>query len=64
KEKLDKSAEKITEFLATHQEKTGSKGKPRLFTSNDFHLTLFSVCLYTFDNVLQNIAKWFNKKEM
>jgi hypothetical protein len=28
KEKLDKSAEKITEFLATHQEKTGSKGKP------------------------------------
>ena len=28
KEKLDKSAAKITEFLATHQEKTGSKGKP------------------------------------
>ena len=28
KEKLDKSAEKITTFLATHQEKTGSKGKP------------------------------------
>jgi hypothetical protein len=28
KEKLDKSAEKITEYLATHQEKTGSKGKP------------------------------------
>jgi hypothetical protein len=28
KEKLDKSAEKITKFLATHQEKTGSKGKP------------------------------------
>jgi hypothetical protein len=25
---LDKSAEKITEYLATHQEKTGSKGKP------------------------------------
>ena len=28
KEKLDKSAEKITMFLATHEEKTGSKGKP------------------------------------
>ena len=28
KEKLDKSAEKITEFLATNEEKTGSKGKP------------------------------------
>ena len=28
KEKLDKSADKITTFLATHQEKTGSKGKP------------------------------------
>jgi hypothetical protein len=28
KEKLDKSADKITKFLATHQEKTGSKGKP------------------------------------
>ncbi|MBE0368514.1 transposase [Pseudoalteromonas aurantia 208] len=28
KEKLDKSADKITQFLATHQEKTGSKGKP------------------------------------
>ena len=28
KEKLDKSIEKIAEFLATHQEKTGSKGKP------------------------------------
>ncbi|WP_082355746.1 hypothetical protein [Pseudoalteromonas porphyrae] len=28
KEKLDKSAEKITDFLATHKEKTGSKGKP------------------------------------
>jgi len=28
KEKLDKSAAKITEFLATHQEKTGSQGKP------------------------------------
>ena len=27
KAKLDKSAEKITEYLATHQEKTGSKGK-------------------------------------
>jgi hypothetical protein len=25
---LDKSAEKITKSLATHQEKTGSKGKP------------------------------------
>ena len=28
KEKLEKSAAKITAFLATHQEKTGSKGKP------------------------------------
>jgi transposase len=28
KEKLNKSAKKITTFLATHQEKTGSKGKP------------------------------------
>ena len=28
KEKLDKSADKITEFLATHREKTGSNGKP------------------------------------
>ncbi|WP_227387146.1 transposase [Pseudoalteromonas piscicida] len=28
KEKLDKSAAKITRFLATHTEKTGSKGKP------------------------------------
>ena len=28
KEKLDKSAAKITEFLTTHQEKRGSKGKP------------------------------------
>jgi hypothetical protein len=28
KEKLDKSADKITAFLATHEEKTGSKGKP------------------------------------
>ncbi|KZN15486.1 transposase [Marinomonas sp. TW1] len=28
KEKLDKSAEKITRFLAAHEEKTGSKGKP------------------------------------
>ena len=28
KEKLDKSADKITTFLATHKEKTGSKGKP------------------------------------
>ncbi|TLX45284.1 transposase [Pseudoalteromonas phenolica] len=28
KEKLDKSADKITQFLATHHEKTGSKGKP------------------------------------
>ncbi|MEL0638831.1 transposase [Marinomonas sp. TI.3.20] len=27
-QKLDKSAEKITEYLATHQEKTGIKGKP------------------------------------
>lgn len=27
-EKLDKSAAKITRFLATHTEKTGSKGKP------------------------------------
>lgn len=27
KEKLDKSADKITEFLATHNKKTGSKGK-------------------------------------
>ena len=25
-------------------------------------LTLLSACLYTFDNVLQSIAKWFNKK--
>jgi hypothetical protein len=28
KDKLDKSADKITEFLASHEEKTGSKGKP------------------------------------
>ena len=28
KDKLDKSAAKITAFLATHEEKTGSKGKP------------------------------------
>jgi hypothetical protein len=28
KEKLDKSADKITAFLATHQEKIGSQGKP------------------------------------
>ncbi|WP_254605669.1 hypothetical protein [Pseudoalteromonas sp. JC28] len=28
KEKLDKSADKITAFLATHEGKTGSKGKP------------------------------------
>jgi hypothetical protein len=28
KEKLDKSADKITAFLAIHKEKTGSKGKP------------------------------------
>jgi hypothetical protein len=28
KEKLDISADKITEFLATHKEKIGSKGKP------------------------------------
>ena len=28
KDKLDKSADKITEFLASHEEKKGSKGKP------------------------------------
>jgi hypothetical protein len=28
KDKLDKSADKITEFLASHEEKIGSKGKP------------------------------------
>ena len=28
KEKLDKSADKISAFLATHEEKTGSQGKP------------------------------------
>ena len=25
-------------------------------------LILLSVCLYTFDNMLKSIAKWFNKK--
>lgn len=41
--------------------------KANVFSFDKFSfavLTLFSVCLYTFDNVLQSIAKWFNKKVM
>ena len=39
--------------------------KANVFSFDKFSfaiLILLSVCLYTFDNILKSIAKWFNKK--
>ncbi len=37
KAKLDRSAAKIADYRATKEQKYGSKGKPRRFSSADFH---------------------------